>query len=217
MITTSQVRAGRSILGWSQDDLAEKSGINRRTVNLCEKTSRSSNSTMIAIQKALEEAGLEFGPEDMVKRRGMVRTLTGENIYTDLYEDIYQTLKDIPEENREVLIYGVTEAPIADTERRKVARKHLDRLERAGIREKLISRAGDTNFLAPVEYYRWIPEENFHPCQLTVYDKKIALKEFKNDEYQIVIINNEAFANGLRGLIQYSWDHCRSPIIAGDE
>jgi len=39
MITASQLRASRALLGWSQDDLAERSGVSKPTIARLELTS----------------------------------------------------------------------------------------------------------------------------------------------------------------------------------
>ncbi|MCH4091082.1 helix-turn-helix domain-containing protein [Acetobacter sp.] len=64
-ITPGQARAARAFIGWSQDQLAENSGIPKRTIvrfELGEGSPRTS--TLDAIRSALETAGVEFIPEN---------------------------------------------------------------------------------------------------------------------------------------------------------
>ncbi len=69
LITTSQIRAARALVRWSATDLASKSGIGISTIKRLEVMSGVPTiniSTMVAIQAALESAGIEFigSPDD---------------------------------------------------------------------------------------------------------------------------------------------------------
>ena len=63
LITTPQIRAARALLRWSANDLSDKSGVGISTIKRLEvmKGVPAINiSTMVAIQIALENAGVEF-------------------------------------------------------------------------------------------------------------------------------------------------------------
>ena len=69
LITTSQIRAARALVRWSANDLSSKSGIGISTIKRLEVMDGVPSiniSTMIAIQTALEDAGVEFvgSPDD---------------------------------------------------------------------------------------------------------------------------------------------------------
>ena len=66
MISGSQIRAARALLGMTQGDLTEKSGVSFATIQRMETlgTGRSSASNVDAIQKALEKAGVMFIAEN---------------------------------------------------------------------------------------------------------------------------------------------------------
>ncbi len=69
MLTSAQIRCARAALGWSAQELADKSGVVRRTIASIEGQSGvpSANSgTLRKIQITLEAAGIEFigRPED---------------------------------------------------------------------------------------------------------------------------------------------------------
>ena len=58
-----QLRAGRALLDWSQDDLAKKAGVGVATVRRLEGQSgqlRSTSQSIWALQAALEQAGVIF-------------------------------------------------------------------------------------------------------------------------------------------------------------
>ena len=67
MVNARQIRAARSWLGWSQDELAERSGVGRATIARIESSAAiRPGRTLKDIQRALEEAGVEFQFEDSV-------------------------------------------------------------------------------------------------------------------------------------------------------
>jgi DNA-binding Xre family transcriptional regulator len=69
LITTPQIRAARALLRWSANDLSDKSGVGISTIKRLEVMDgvpAINISTMVAIQSALESAGVEFvgSPDD---------------------------------------------------------------------------------------------------------------------------------------------------------
>ena len=69
LITTPQIRAARALLRWSANDLSDKSGVGISTIKRLEVMNgvpAINISTMVAIQKAFENAGVEFigSPDD---------------------------------------------------------------------------------------------------------------------------------------------------------
>ena len=63
MIDHKQSRAGRSLLGWNQQKLAESAGVALATVQFFETNKREPiPNNLTAIRRALEDAGVEFIP-----------------------------------------------------------------------------------------------------------------------------------------------------------
>ena len=61
MVTPAQIKAARALLGWHQADLARAAGISLNVVNRVEREVVDPRvSTLRALQRALEEAGIEF-------------------------------------------------------------------------------------------------------------------------------------------------------------
>ena len=60
---SAQIRAARAILGWSQDQLAQRAGIGLATLRRVEQGEglvKGNFSTILKIQKAFEQAGINF-------------------------------------------------------------------------------------------------------------------------------------------------------------
>ena len=66
MIELEQIKGARAMLDWSQKTLADKSGVSLPTVKRIESEGpgRSTLDTVRAVKSALEEAGIEFIPEN---------------------------------------------------------------------------------------------------------------------------------------------------------
>jgi transcriptional regulator with XRE-family HTH domain len=64
---SSQIRAARALLGWSQGELARLAGVGLATLQRIEQTEgivRGNFSTALKIQKALEKAGIIFSDDE---------------------------------------------------------------------------------------------------------------------------------------------------------
>lgn len=71
-ISPAQSRAARGLLDWPRDELAERSGVNKRTILRFEASEGDTRpTTLAAIRAALEQAGVVFtnGDEPGVKLR----------------------------------------------------------------------------------------------------------------------------------------------------
>jgi transcriptional regulator with XRE-family HTH domain len=64
---STQIRAARALLGWSQSQLARRAGVGVATLQRIEQNKglvKGNFSTIIKIQKALEHAGIHFTEDD---------------------------------------------------------------------------------------------------------------------------------------------------------
>jgi DNA-binding XRE family transcriptional regulator len=70
-ISAKQCAAARTLVGWSQDDLAQNAGVARATIASFESNTRiePARSNLLAIIASLEQAGVAFIPEDV--KRGL--------------------------------------------------------------------------------------------------------------------------------------------------
>ena len=69
MISSSQIRAARALLGWSGNDLANKSGVGITTLRryeLQEGIPSANTSVLMLIKVALEDAGIQFTGDPLV-------------------------------------------------------------------------------------------------------------------------------------------------------
>lgn len=204
-VTIEQIRGARAMLNWFQAELADRSGVAKDTIMRIEtgKTTPQKD-TLEKIVHAFELAGIEF-TKDGIKKGDTITVLEGQNINFQILDDIYSRLKD---EGGEVLIAGLTEVSPDDTQRYEFLKKHIERLQKAGISERILIEDGNTNFVAPKTWYRYLPKNKFNNTPFQVYADRIVMKEWGPPE-RMVIIQNVRFAETLRNLFDLVWDQAK--------
>jgi transcriptional regulator with XRE-family HTH domain len=75
MITAAQCRSARTLLGWSVRKLASAASVTESAVDNFEVERQSDAATGNAIQRALEDVGVEFFPVDDVRLRAEPSTV----------------------------------------------------------------------------------------------------------------------------------------------
>jgi len=66
-LTSAQIRAARSLIRWSAEDLARQSSVSLRTIRRAELADQDTSMTsanQLAVRRALEAAGVEFIDEN---------------------------------------------------------------------------------------------------------------------------------------------------------
>lgn len=210
MPTPSQIRAARGLLNWSQKDLADRAGVTEATVRNAEKDDATPNSkTLERVARALELSGVLLTENEGVMRAQAIKTLVGENATNDLLDDVFFTLKNI---GGETIISGLSEPTLEDQQKYnfEYLLDHIERLKNYRITERILLKEGDTNFLAPKEWYRWIKEEYFSPYPFQAYGDKIALIDWGPPK-KIIIIENKFFSKTFKNFFDFAWNHSSLP------
>ena len=81
MISVRQIKAGRSMLNWNAVDLAKASGVGPATIRRYEMQDgipTGNTSTLVSIQSALEQAGIEFTGDPLVNPGLILRIKLGD-------------------------------------------------------------------------------------------------------------------------------------------
>ena len=213
-ITTAQIRGARGILNWSQQDLAQRTGISATSIGAIENGQTTPReSTLQTIRKTLENAGIEFiGLDGVRQRTGDVRVFQGQEGFWDFYEDIYTTLRDNP---GEVLVSNADERLFEKWLGAENLKKHVTRMQ--GIKDlsyKILIKEGDTYFLATSDYaeYRWMSKDQFSLVPFYVYGKKLAILIF-GTEPKAIVMNYAAVSEAYRAQFEAIWKISKEPVL----
>lgn len=217
MITTAQIRGARGILGWSQGDLAERTGISATSIGSIENgITQARTSTLEIIQRTFEDAGIEFLASDGIRRKeGGIKFLRGRNQFIEFYEDVFKTLEEYP---GEVVVHNVDERKFEKWLGQDNVANVVKRMKSIpGINYKILLQEGDDYFLATSDYskYRWIPKSLFSSVPFYVYGKKLAILLFDND-LEILILEYPAIAEAYRKQFKLLWDLSKDPLSNTD-
>lgn len=207
-ITTAQIRGARGILNWSQADLAERTGISATSIGSIENgVSTPRANTLITIQKAFEEAGIEFLGLDGVKlRSGNVRVFRGRTGLVEFYDDVYERLQNF---EGDVLVSNVDERAFVKA-LGDYADVHIERIRALNkIKYKILIREGDT-YLPGSSYadYRWMPKELFASVPFYVYDDKLAIMLF-DAEITVIVMDYPAISAAYKTQFADMWSRSR--------
>jgi len=206
MIDHRQIRAARALLNWSQADLARAADMATSSIKNTESESSSARrETLARIFEAFDSNGVEFLPGTGVRLKNhIVAVHEGKRATTELLDNIFQHASVSPD--REVCIIGIDEAFSAEIDGTDHLLRHLDRLTKAGIRERVLVCEGDTCFIAATECYRWLPRAYFtRSSPIYIYGDRIAIHS-GSLRRRTIIIEARPLAQHMRMIFSLLWD-----------
>ncbi len=213
-ITTAQIRGARGILNWSQQDLAQRTGISATSIGSIENGQTTPReSTLATIRKTLENGGIEFiGLEGVRVQSNYTQTLKGADGFSAFLDDVYQTaiLNGTEAKPTQVFLSNVVHENWTKWMGPERWANHTRRMtENKNIMDvRIIVKEGDWNFPAKAySQYKWFPKEKFNDKSFYSYHDRLAFINFKDDDVEIIIIRQPAFAEGYRTLFLIAWDH----------
>jgi transcriptional regulator with XRE-family HTH domain len=203
MIEPAQIRAARSLLGWSQERLSKAAGVAKNEIWKIEREKVTPRPETIGkVQKALEIAGVEFLPQSGVRRMDrLVVTYEGPRSNQQLLEDIFEMLRNT---GGEILIAHLKEDVAEENLGEAFIKEQIRKRKEAGITHRLLVRANDPKLIPPLDTYHILPDKYFSEYPLWIYGSKLAL--LAGDPGKSVVIDDERFADCARKLFNFIWD-----------
>lgn len=210
MISASQCRAARALLNWSQPDLAKRCSVHVQTIsNFESETSTPNKTTLDKLEQTFEAGGVLFTEDEGVKKnKNVVAVLEGPDANEQFLNNLFHDLKG--RKGEEILLTGVRQIHPDRTQERQFIENHIERLQEEGLRERVILREGDYDFIGPASWYRWIPEKYFTYAPFQQYGDKLVLKNLEENQ-TLYIIENPLFAKAFKNIFDFVWDHCKVP------
>ena len=212
MITIEQCRGARGILAWTQQDLADASGLSKTAINNFEKAhSDIKAESLRAIQKAFEKAEIEFiGREGVTKKLETVRMLRGPSALNDLMDDIYNTIIN---KNSDILISNVDQSISSRISTQKLFR-HIEIIKKHNISERVLCPTGTHSIFSPQDECRWLPAKHVTESIRTfIYAGKVAFELW--DETMIIVINSQEASDAERKRFETRW--ASAEVLAGNQ
>lgn len=210
-----QIKAARALLDWSQDDLANQSGLSVNTIRKLElgyisPRGRTSN----AIRRAFENNGLEFLEPDGVRHRPEDITIyQGLDGLQAFFDDVYHFAR---KNGGELLCVCASEKPyIGPTD----CDIHIERMTKIKdtVSAKCILTGDDTKvYCTSYSEYRQLSKHYVNSVPFYVYDDKYAFFVFEADPSPKIIVTRSPVVSQAFRLQFYSmWDKA-TPLNAID-
>ncbi|MCC6597704.1 MAG: helix-turn-helix transcriptional regulator [Alphaproteobacteria bacterium] len=203
MITIEQCRGARGVLGWTQQDLADASGLSKTAINNFEKGhSDIKAESLRAIRMAFESADIEFLERDGLRRRSEhVSILRGADALDRLFDDMNEVLR---KGGGDVLIANVASDVTARLSP-KTLLAHTETLEKYKITQRILSAPGEVGALGAMQESVSVLSGHSQACFSTfIYGTKVAFELW--DQAMIVIISSAEAQQAERRRFEYLWN-----------
>ncbi len=205
MITIQQLKAARTLLDWTQRQLAERSGLSLASIaNFEQGKGKAHGKTQAAIQQAIENEGIEFTPEPGVRLRRekfQFRVLEGDAAVFELWDDMITALAST---GGEVLLSGISETIWLEKYKAELT-ANLIKQRALKIFSRVLLAQGDHQVLIGPASYRAVPKQVFHQTPYFVYADRFAILNW-GPPIRIMLVANAGIAQSFRQQFDYNWD-----------
>jgi transcriptional regulator with XRE-family HTH domain len=199
MVTIAQCRAARGLLGWTQQELADASGLSKTAINNFEKGhSDMKAESLKAIRTAFETRDIEFtGTQGLRIREDRAEILKGDDALALLLDDV---MRDLKNNDGEFLITAPSHNSFWQ-DQEKTLSQHLSRLDKKKTR--ILCSAGDAALWDKLGDCRQINPRHESSMVSFCYGSKVALMLWQ--EKAIVILSNPAAASAEAARFELLW------------
>lgn len=210
LISSSQCRAARGLLNWSQIELARRCDMHKQTVSNFEaEKSTLSQLSLEKITLMFERNGVIFTEQGGVNPNiSSVITYRGQAGFIEFLELVYQTARD---QGGDICVSNVDEALFTKHLEEETDKFYMERMKqiKTNFTFKIIIKEGDTNIVAS-DYaeYRWIPTEQFHGVPFYVFGDNLAFLIF-DDQTTIHLIYHPEIASAQRTQFTMAWENAQ--------
>jgi len=208
-IHADQIKAARAMLDWSQEDLAQATGLSTTTIrNLETGTISPRNATNSIIRQVIESAGLELlDSEGVRRRREEVTIYQGVDSCETFFDDMLQTVKkkggDIlcSVRSQELLLRSCGVSLQGKS-------RMLEKLTALASFKCLVAESATTPILKPALQFRMISKTHVGPMPYYIYGDKQALVLMESDvAFRFVVFQSASWVRLYREHFCLLWDH----------
>ena len=205
-ICLEQIKAARSLLNWSQEDLAKKSGYSLATINNIERGQYEAHSaTMADIVQTFEQAGVQFidGPGVKIDEADFrIKAYEGEQALTILLDKIGLALEESTGDN--LYISGLDETLLKQKASEKDLKKLFKRLGK-NVPVRILSHKNQSAALGFFNFQTKIVADSVPLIPCILYKNRVAIVILKNPTH-VTIMYNESLAGVYKALFEHLWN-----------
>jgi transcriptional regulator with XRE-family HTH domain len=204
LLTPQLCKAARALLEWQQADLAKAAHLSLTAVNNFErKIGTTRDSTLLAIQNAFEEHGVEFlrgGGLRHIDDVAEVTRFSGKGFINDW---TYHAIQGGANPGEEILTASCDEEQWYAPQNLQSTKDFLAWIERCNLKLKLLVSDNAKPPQRPLRNYRAVPPEMIGKITYCIYGQKIGFVLWKKK--QIIVLHNAAVAETFRNQFNYLW------------
>ncbi|MBO7484015.1 MAG: helix-turn-helix domain-containing protein [Alphaproteobacteria bacterium] len=204
-ICLEQLKAARSLLNWSQEDLAKKSGYSLATINNIERGQYNAHSTTMAdIVQTFEQAGVQFidGPGVKIEEADFrIKAYEGEQAIRYLFSKIGLALEE--SENEGLYISGIDESFLKQKTTEKDLKVLFKRLGKK-IPVRILCHKNQSDALGFLNFQKKIVSDMIPLIPCFIYRNRVALVILQNPTH-VTILYNESLAEVYKALFDHLW------------
>lgn len=212
MLTVEQCRGARGLLGWTQQDLAEYSGLSKTAINNFEKGhSDIKAESLNAIFMAFESADIEFlGSEGLRKRTDYAQILRAPAAFEDIMSDMGDAVKT---SKKDILIRNLDTNFIRHLTPQRLL-DHAELLKTHDVSQRILYPEGVKGPLIQGGLQRYVPgETSCGAMTVFIYGAKVAFGLWGNTQF--VIVNSAEAHEAERERFEKIWAVARAMPESG--
>ena len=206
MINNAQFRAARALLGLSQKEVAEQSGISSVTLSRIETGEHTpEGKTVKGLQSFYEDRDIEFKDGGAIPRRTGIVIYEGQEGFRDFMDDVYRTA--LTEVKQNICIFNGMPKEFIKWLGADWYKEHSIRMQKIKVRYTFrVIVQDEENALIGSDFaeYRHIDTNLFGHSSIYVYSNRVAIITF-SDTVRIIRIDREEFADSQRILFELVW------------
>ncbi len=205
MINIKQIKAARVLLDWTQDDLAQKSGLSKAAIANIERESASPRKESLdLLQQTFELNGIAFLEHSGVQLIGEkfdLKIWDGRNSQIKLWADIEKELST--QSAPALYISSVSDKPTADRYPKECL-AYIQKMDSMNVERRILLCEGDNEILVnQPQWYRQMPKILFDQTPYYIYGEVVVFLFWELQ--RVMRISNVNMAKGFKRQFNYNW------------
>ena len=210
MVSIEQIKAGRALINWAQQDLADQTGLSKTAIaNVESGKHRPTEKNMQNILDAFDRNGVEFIDGGVRQKKDLIKVLEGDKGTYRFFEDVMKTAIT---SGGEFYVYGVDEEKFTEYAKKAgIYDKYLKTMSKVeGIHFNVLIKESDNNDYAATHVsYKKLPDDMiFTNAPFYLYGNKLALIIWRKKP-KFIIISDQDLIEAYKKQFNALWKNAR--------